>query len=50
MVVFEFEIDSSELRNRRLVRKRVEGRQLELLSIELQLYNDKEIFLAGRYF
>ena len=49
MMVFEFELDTSELRNRRMVRKRLEGRQLELVSLEMQLYNQNEIFLTDKY-
>jgi hypothetical protein len=50
MMVFEFELDTSELKNRRLIRKRLEGRQLELVSFEMQLYTEKEIFLSDKYF
>lgn len=33
-----------------MVRKRVESRQLELLTLELQLYSGKEIFLSDRFY
>lgn len=49
MIVFDYELDTSELKNRRLLRKRVEGRQQEMVNLEMKLYEVSEIFMSEKY-
>lgn len=49
MMVFSFELEVGELRNRSLLKKRVETRQEEVVHLEMWVYGERDIFLTDRH-
>lgn len=49
MVVFSFDLELPELRTRGSARRKVETRQLEILSLSFSIYEEKEVLFSDKY-
>jgi hypothetical protein len=49
MIIFYYQLDISELKNRTVAKKKIETRQGEILSMMISIYEEEEIMLSNKY-
>jgi hypothetical protein len=49
MIVFSFEVDIVELKSRSFTKKKIETKALEFLSLEFQIYEERDIIFTDHY-
>ena len=49
IIIFDFEMDITEIKSRGFIKKKVEGRQGEIINLLIHLYEGKDLLLTDQY-